>query len=148
MADVDAPEGFLELWKDIEVEGHLGADVLGHFAKQHNPEEYERVCRFHFIPTSGVQEHHVKHYILAMLGDDVVCYRKLRDGVSAHWRRDGTTGVSRWILDEKRASIDSQIDEDIVVPLLGHVKIAADEAAAQMERQMEEEGITTRRGAP
>ena len=103
MPDVPPPEGFQAEWESLRVERHLGAGVLAHFAKAHDPEQYERICRFYCIPSGSVQEHHLKHYILAMLGDDVVSYSKLRDGVSAHWRRDETTGKYRWTLDEKRA---------------------------------------------
>ena len=143
--DVPPPDGFYDEWAAVKGERHLGASVLAHYAKLHDSEEYERVCRFYCIPTASVQEHHVKHYILSMLGDDVVCYSKLRDGVSAHWRRDETTGMFRWTLDEKRASIDSHIDENIVVPLLGYVKAMADEFEARTEQHIEAEGITNKK---
>lgn len=76
-----------------------------------------------------------------MLGDDVVSYSKLRDGVAAHWRRDETTGQHRWMLDEKRASIDSHIDENIVVPLLGHVKAAAEQLKQRIDLHIATQGI-------
>ena len=71
-----------------------------------------------------------------MLADDVVCYRSLERGVNVHWRRQTSSGTYHWVIDDKKSSIDSCVDNQIVIPLLTRLKEEAVRNVAAVKREI------------